>query len=98
MSSTLLLIKTAPYLFLVLLTFHPGIASASERTVSTTNEEGDGRINLLEMSNEELEAICTSRGFELVRDIDENTGEAISYSHEEYVDAAKECLNLEEEM
>ncbi len=50
-------------------------------------------IDLDGMSDEELEYICTSRGFELAgRDDD------IVYPHQYYVDAAWECLQIEAEM
>ena len=54
-------------------------------------------IDLDGMSNEELEEICTSRGFQLDRgnidDVDD-----IAYGHQYYVDAARECLQIEAEM
>jgi hypothetical protein len=57
----------------------------------------DQYIDLDGMSNEELEEICTSRGFQLDRgnidDVDD-----IAYGHQYYVDAARECLQIETEM
>ena len=57
----------------------------------------DEYIDLDGMSNEELEEICTSRGFQLDRgnidDVDD-----IAYGHQYYVDAARECLQIEAEM
>lgn len=48
---------------------------------------------------EELEAICLVRGFELLKDeIDPETGEPYKLSHADYVEAAKQCLAIEEEM
>ena len=58
------------------------------------NNNGDEEYyNLEDMSNEELEEICTSRGFELVREDD-----AAVYTHQDYVDAAMECLQIEEDL
>lgn len=67
------------------------------------NEHGDaGRdgdyIDLDEMSDEELEDICKSRGFELVRELNATTGEPILYTHQDYVDAASECLQIEADL
>ena len=56
------------------------------------------QIDLTELSNDELVAICTDRGFELVFELDDATEEPLEYSHEDYVDAARECLKLEMEM
>lgn len=56
------------------------------------------RIDLTKLSNDELVAICTDRGFELVFELDDATEEPLEYSHEDYVDAARECLKLEMEM
>ncbi len=52
---------------------------------------------LEKMTNEELEAICTTRGFELVQDLDEN-GNVRQFSRDDYMDAAKQCLDVESEM
>ena len=51
------------------------------------------------MSDEELESICLQRGFELVKDeIDEETGEPIQLTHDDFVEAAQRCIAIEEEM
>lgn len=44
------------------------------------------------MTDDELEEICTSRGFELVRETD------TVYNHQQYVDAASECLQIEADL
>lgn len=67
------------------------------------NEHGDADrdgdyIDLDEMSDEELEDICKSRGFELVRELNATTGEPILYTHQDYVDAASECLQIEADL
>ena len=51
------------------------------------------------MSEEELEKICRIRGFEIMRDeIDPSTGLPHELSHDDYVEAARRCLAIEEEM
>ena len=50
------------------------------------------------MTDEELEKICTSRGFELVKEKDKESGETTTYSHYDYVNAAKQCLEIKGEM
>lgn len=51
------------------------------------------------MLDEELEGICLERGFELVKeDIDPTTGLLYEFTHADYVDAAKRCLAIEQEM
>uniref|UniRef100_A0A7S2ED33 Uncharacterized protein n=1 Tax=Ditylum brightwellii TaxID=49249 RepID=A0A7S2ED33_9STRA len=55
-------------------------------------------VDLNDLSNAELEAICTDRGFELVRETDDGTNESYTYTHEDYIDAARQCLQIEEEM
>jgi len=78
------------------------LAAAEEATTSTTtttkNDNDEEYYNLEAMTNEELEEICTSRGFELVHETDENTGEEIVYTHQDYIDAATECLQIEEDL
>lgn len=67
-------------------------AAGAEESIDYTT------IDLHALSNDELVAICTDRGFELVTDVDDATGEPLYYSHDDYVDAAHECLQLEAEM
>lgn len=51
------------------------------------------------MADAELEHICIARGFELVKDdVDEETGEIYTLSHDDFVEAAQRCLAIEEEM
>ncbi len=56
------------------------------------DEDGDEYIDLVDMTDEELEEICTSRGFELIRE------DGQVYTHEDYVDAASECLQIETDL
>jgi hypothetical protein len=47
------------------------------------------------MTDEELEQICIERGFELIKDeIDEETGLPMVSSHQDFVDAAWQCLQM----
>jgi hypothetical protein len=56
-------------------------------------------IDLNALSDDELEAICRTRGFELVKDeIDPNTNEVYKLTHEDFVEAATRCLAIEHEM
>jgi len=79
------------------------LAAAEEEATSTTTKndndnDNEEYYNLEAMTNEELEEICTSRGFELIHETDENTGEEIVYTHQDYIDAATECLQIEEDL
>ena len=58
----------------------------------------DEDIYLDDMTDIELEKICTSRGFELVREYNATTGEPLEYTHQDYVDAASECLQIEADL
>ncbi|KAL7524202.1 hypothetical protein ACHAXR_000472, partial [Thalassiosira sp. AJA248-18] len=72
---------------------------ASETTNTVNDGDDDEYYDLEGMTDEELEEICTSRGFELVRELDAETGEqAVVYSHQDYVDAASECLQIEADL
>lgn len=78
-----------------------GSESASETpiaTEATAEAESDDEVDLASLTDEELEEICTSRGFEVVKEKDEETGEFKKYSHEDYINAAKQCLDMEAEM
>jgi len=65
---------------------------------ATTPSPSNDEIDLDSMTNGELEEICTSRGFEVVKEKDEGTGEMKTYSHDDYVNAARQCLEIESEM
>ena len=97
-------LTTLAALFCVALCFSTSIAHASSvATESSAAAAADenidyANIDLHALTNDELVAICTDRGFELVTDVDDATGEPLSYSHDDYVDAARECLQLEAEM
>lgn len=52
---------------------------------------------LQQMTKDELERICTERGFELITDeLDDDTGQPIVSTHQDYVDAAWQCLQMED--
>jgi len=85
------------------------VLSVAASTTRTTTEEvdsasksnkvsvDDGDFDLEKMSKEELEAICTSRGFELVKEKSES-GKLIEYSQQDFIEAAQQCLAIEAEM
>lgn len=51
------------------------------------------------MGKEELEKICLVRGFEIMHDeIDPSTGLPYELSHDDFVEAARRCLEIEQEM
>jgi hypothetical protein len=83
-------------------------AVAASTTITTTEEVDsasksnnvsvdDGDFDLEKMSKEELEAICTSRGFELVKETSKS-GKQIDYSQQDFIEAAQQCLAIEAEM
>ncbi|KAL9178997.1 hypothetical protein ACHAXT_011970 [Thalassiosira profunda] len=73
-------------------------AAEAATNVDDGAAEGDEHYDLENMSDAELEEICTSRGFELVREVDEATGQPIAHTHQDYVDAASECLQIEADL
>ena len=73
------------------------LSLAAATTNTTTKNDDEEYYNLEAMTNEELEEICTSRGFELVHEQDDN-GKEIVYTHQDYIDAATECLQIEEDL
>jgi len=77
-----------------------GGAYAEATTVATDADQAVDytQIDLSELTNDELVAICTDRGFELVFELDDASEEPLEYTHEDYIDAARECLKLEAEM
>ena len=58
------------------------------RALQVTKEADE--IDLDSLSNPELEEICALRGFELVK-------EGV-FSHDDYVEAARQCLAIERDM
>lgn len=64
---------------------------------SSSSSSRELERELQEMTKEELEQICLERGFELIKDeIDEETGLPIVSTHQDHVDAAWQCLQLED--
>jgi len=85
-------------------------ANGSNGTETDENNERDPSYSELEdLTDEELEEICTSRGFELIKtgerdgnddslSSESSTAMTSSFSHKDYVDAARQCLEIEAEM
>jgi len=77
-----------------------------ENKITSENDDNDNLISSLEnMTNEDLEMICKSRGFEIVRETDVDgtgsdnaEGKLKELSRQDYIDAAKQCLEVEAEM
>jgi len=69
-------------------------------TTATTTvvEEEDPYEFLQEMSDMELELVCTNLGFQLLDPTDPTTGEAVMKTHDHYIEAARQCLSIQEEM
>jgi hypothetical protein len=87
-------------LALLILLFFAALSAADELAHTSESHVDDGfgqddDIELEDMTDEQLEEICTSRGFELVRELNATTGEPLMYTHQDYVDAASECLQIE---
>jgi hypothetical protein len=62
-------------------------------------QEDYSEDTLQALSKEELEKICVTRGFEIMRDeVDPSTGLPHELSHEDFVEAARRCLEIEREM
>ncbi len=81
--------------FLCAILFAPAQSELTQEANDTSgadDEDGDEYIDLVDMTDEELEEICTSRGFELIRE------DGQVYTHEDYVDAASECLQIETDL
>ena len=54
---------------------------------------------LKSMTAEELESICNKRGFEIsTNELDPATGLSYELTHDDFVEAARQCLNVEQEM
>ncbi len=70
---------------------------AADTTTSKNDNNSSPEETLQNLTNEELEAICTSRGFELVKELDED-GNWRRFTREDYIDAAQQCLEVEAEM
>jgi len=92
--------SSPPFLHVVGQTVHDSSSNTQSSSVPPAFEGKSSDLvgSLNELSDKELEHICTSRGFELVKESDKETGQPITYSHQDYVDAAKQCLEIEAEM
>jgi hypothetical protein len=77
-------------LFLVMALLSSGVLAQAEQTTEP---------DLQAMEDVELEQICTNLGFALQKDIvDDATGELIVFTHDDYVEAARQCLSIEKEL
>jgi hypothetical protein len=54
----------------------------------------DAKIDLEKLSNSELEAICTNLGFELI----DKSKHGTELSREDYLEAARQCLTVKEQL
>merc|ERR1711862_952822 len=75
----------------------------NNKKVSKKIEDSPYYNDLQKLSNDELEAICTDRGFEIVKkDNNNNNGRSNSnnnkYTRDDYMHAASQCLAVEAEM
>lgn len=70
----------------------------SESVINAPVDEDDVGFVFEKMSKEELEAICTNRGFELVKETDSETGKPVEYALQDFIEAAQQCLAIEAEM
>ena len=85
--------------------------STSTTTTTTINNTDDNRnsnstnttttihvqSNLQSMTDEELIAICTERGYEItMEDLDSNSNNVIRMTHDDYVNAATQCLSMDQ--
>ena len=70
----------------------PAQSLAADATAGTVAGD-ETEIDLYSLSDAELEEICTVRGFELVHD-EENK----AFTHDDYVEAARQCLAIERDM
>jgi hypothetical protein len=67
-------------------------STESNNTAPPTPAEITVKSNLDSMTDQELESLCRERGFEVKPD------KGNELTHEDYVNAAKRCLSLEDEM
>ena len=69
------------------------VGGGDDDIIAEDDIDGDGYyVDLESMTDDELEEICTSRGFELAREA------GVEYTHRDYVDAATECLQIESDL
>lgn len=53
-------------------------------------------LDLSSMSEEQLEKVCEDRGYEMAKDeIDNDTGIPLIFTHDDYIEAAKQCLSID---
>jgi hypothetical protein len=53
-------------------------------------------LDLTSMSERQLEKLCEDRGYEVAKDeMNEETGKPLVFTHQDYVDAARQCLSIQ---
>jgi exonuclease VII small subunit len=70
----------------------------SDSTEDMATAEDNEWVSLDDLTDAELENICTSRGFELLREEENGENGDIIYNHKYYVEAAEQCLAIAEEI
>lgn len=70
----------------------------SDSTEDSAIAEDNEWASLDDLTDAELERICTSRGFELLREEENGESGDIIYKHKYYVEAAEQCLAIAEEI
>ena len=67
--------------------------------LQTLATAADPAVDLDSLSDAELEAICYDLGFELLNNVEDNvTGAKVEFTHKDYVEAARQCLAVKEQM
>ena len=88
---TIISIRSTYVLFVVTVAF--GVWSPVVYSLASDSASEDAEIDLHALSDAELEEICAVRGFELLHG-EENT----VFTHDDYVEAARQCLAIEQDM
>lgn len=90
---TTAMVRIIPLLVVLMIAITTTTAVVQSSVLTTTDSEKD----LEALSDRELEAICTNLGFQIIQE-DPETGAAIEQTHEHYVEAARQCLEIQKEM
>jgi hypothetical protein len=70
------------------------LAVAYLLSASYVLSQKESTIDLESLSNSELEAICTNLGFELI----DKSKQGTELSREDYLEAARQCLAVKEQL
>lgn len=71
--------------------------SEQDNSMNSNTDNLEQYLDLEKLSNSELETICTTRGFEVIKETTEN-GTEVEYTRDDYLEAASQCLAIEAEM